>query len=97
MCPRHSASGQPNPDKDRLYTAVAEKLAHIGDHYMATSPLSDSTSSSVDHTATRRVSARTPNLPGVDERDSESSPCFFMKGMVESNFKKKVDGSYNII
>lgn len=71
MCPRHAASGQPNPEKDRLYTAVAEKLAYIGDHYMATSPLSESTSSSVDHTGTRRVSARTPSLPRVDERDSE--------------------------
>lgn len=77
MCPRHSASGQPNPDKDRLYTAVAEKLAHIGDHYKATSPLSDSTRSSVDNTATRRASARTPNLPGVDERGSKSSLCFY--------------------
>eukprot|EP00105_Crassostrea_gigas_P020815 XP_011439706.1 PREDICTED: uncharacterized protein LOC105336916 isoform X2 [Crassostrea gigas] len=68
MRPRHATSGRTSSEKDRLYTAVAEKLAHIGDHYKATSPLSDSTRSSVDNTATRRASARTPNLPGVDER-----------------------------
>nr|XP_034332470.1 uncharacterized protein LOC105336916 isoform X3 [Crassostrea gigas] len=71
MRPRHATSGRTSSEKDRLYTAVAEKLAHIGDHYKATSPLSDSTRSSVDNTATRRASARTPNLPGVDERGSD--------------------------